>query len=162
MQALWTDGRPLPGARPFVSGQRTPVGSGGAFTQEVLLGSGANRITVRAVDAAGNANETITTVERLAAGRGEGTGAAPGPDWPFVAFIVASVSVMVLEGWVSYRRLRGRAGGGPAPPGHRAGEGPRRLHRRGGPTHNPNSPQPHSRPCTGSRSGCSSPFLSPS
>ncbi|MEM3043817.1 MAG: hypothetical protein QXD84_09805, partial [Thermoplasmata archaeon] len=68
-------------------------------------------IIVRAVDAAGNANETTITVERVAVRDGGGV-AAPGPDWPFVAFIIASVSFVTLEALVSCRWLRRRGAKG--------------------------------------------------
>ncbi|MEM2869756.1 MAG: right-handed parallel beta-helix repeat-containing protein [Thermoplasmata archaeon] len=110
--SIYVMGRTEPRVRLLVSGQETPVGASGSFTQEVTLGTGINKITVRAVDPAGNVNEISIIVERRPKGGGEELITAPVPDWPFITFILASVSIMVLEGYVLYRSRRPKNEGG--------------------------------------------------
>ncbi|MGQ9582710.1 MAG: right-handed parallel beta-helix repeat-containing protein [Thermoplasmatota archaeon] len=112
-------GRTEPGARVHIGSEEAPVGTGGAFTHELRLGTGTNRVVLRATDQAGNSRELELTVVRLAEGAGDEAAPPPGPDWLFVTFLAASVSVMISEGYIAGRGLRARGGR------RRAGAGPR-------------------------------------
>lgn len=101
-----------PGIRLTVNGLQVPVAGTGAFSQELRLSSGGNRITVRAEDAAGNHNETSMSVQRVPGGRGTAfSPSGAGPDWPFIMFIALAVAVSAGEGYFGSRHIGSRNAG---------------------------------------------------
>jgi len=110
-------GETEPGAVLTINSRAVPVGQTGSFSLEAGLASGLNRFTVRAVDSAGNSNETVVDVQRVAAAGDDIVPTVVGPDWAFILFIVGSAGIMAGEATWAARRMRltgasGRDGGG--------------------------------------------------
>jgi len=109
-QSVFIVGLTEPGVVLTVNSVEVPVGQTGSFSLEVGLALGPNRITVRALDSAGNANETVVEVQKLAAAGDEILTAEVGPDWPFMGFIVMALGIAFVEGTLASRYLRKKAG----------------------------------------------------
>jgi hypothetical protein len=103
-------GESEPGTSVTVNSRPVEVGQTGSFSLEVRLSMGQNRIAVRAVDAAGNSNETAVTVQRLAAAGDDIVRNVAGPDWPFAGFVLLAAGVCVSE-WLAASRFIRRSGG---------------------------------------------------
>jgi parallel beta-helix repeat protein len=108
-ESVYVVGRTDPDAFVTVNGERVEVGAGGAFSLEVRLGAGRNRIAVRASDAVGNFQELQLNVTRLPA-KGDTTVVRnAGPDWLFFGFLAAATLATSGEGWWLWRRQSARA-----------------------------------------------------
>jgi hypothetical protein len=95
-----------PDAAVSVNGQPVAVGYTGAFSIELKLMLGSNRIVVAATDALGNANMLTINVTRAAAHAAEELNTGSGPDWPFIAFVLVAAAAAVAEGYGASRLLR--------------------------------------------------------
>jgi len=107
---LFIIGETEPGVVLTINSRAVPVGQTGSFSLEVGLATGPNRFTVRAVDLAGNSNETVVDVRRIAASGDDIISTVVGPDWPFAGFIVISMGIALAEGWMASRYIRRKAG----------------------------------------------------
>lgn len=108
--SVFITGETEPGAVVTINSREVPVGQTGSFSLESRLASGFNRFTVRATDSAGNSNETVVDVQRLAASGEDIFPAIVGPDWPFSGFLLLSALICISEGYLASRYVRKRRG----------------------------------------------------
>jgi hypothetical protein len=107
---LFIIGETEPGVVLTINSRAVPVGQTGSFSLEVKLASGPNRFTARAVDEAGNSNETAVDVQRLAGSGEDIVPAVVGPDWPFAGFVLLAAGLCISEGYFASRYVRKRRG----------------------------------------------------
>jgi hypothetical protein len=104
--SVFITGETEPGAVVTINSREVPVGQTGSFSLESRLASGFNRFTVRATDSAGNSNETLVDVQRLAASGEDIFPAISGPDWPFAGFLLLAALLCASEGYFASRYVR--------------------------------------------------------
>jgi hypothetical protein len=109
--SVFVVGQAEPGSVVRVQDAVMVVGFSGDFGSEVGVGAGSNRITVQAMDAAGNLKELSLNVTRTAGKHGESVVIESGPDWMFWGFLTLSAAAVTADGVWMIRRLERRGGG---------------------------------------------------